>query len=181
MLQKGYRKTTVDGWGTIVTPFFSQPVDCIRLRSEIHEIDTISTSIPIPFQIGIPRNTVEYKWLAKNEHYPVLWITTTLVAGNETVTAVRYRDYYRPGLLNVANNSITSSLIAYPNPSVDGKVTITIPADWKEYTIEVYDMQSRKVLSANNTPSLNMQELSKGNYLGVVNHNGAADFVVLTR
>jgi hypothetical protein len=181
MVQKGYRKTTVDGWGTIVTPFFSQPLNCIRVRSEIHEVDTIATTVPIAFKIGLPRNTVEYKWLANGEHYPVLWITTTVTGGNETVTSVRYRDYYRPGLLHVSNNLKQSSLKAYPNPSIDGLVTITIPAEWKEYTIEVYDMQSRRVLNTNNTPTLHMQELAKGNYLGVVNHDGSKDIIILTR
>lgn len=181
MLQKGYRKTTVDGWGTIVTPFYTTPLNCIRVRSEIHEIDSITLStLPLP-PVGIPRNTVEYKWLANGEHYPALWITTTITGSTETVTSVRYRDYYRPGLLNVNKTTTLTELKAYPNPAVNGIVNISIPVDWKDYSIEVYDLQSKLVLSTSNTPQLNLEILPNGNYLGVIYHNGDRSFVGLTR
>jgi len=165
--QKGYRKTTVDGWGTIKTPFFTTAVNCIRVRSEIHEVDSFTIS-PLP-AMAVPRNTVEYKWLAANEHYPVLWVTATLTGSTETISSVRYRDQYRPGLLSVEQTPALQTLKAYPNPA-SGTVNIDVPATWQNYTVTIYDMQSRVVANYNNTSKLDVLNLAKGNYLAVLQH-----------
>lgn len=165
--QKGYRKTTIDGWGTIKTPFFTTAVNCLRVRSEIHEIDSITIS-PLP-AIAIPRNTVEYKWLATAEHYPVLWVTANMTGSTETITSVRYRDMYRPGLLNVQQASALQTLKAYPNPA-NNTVNIDVPATWQNYTVAIYDLQGRVVANYNNTSKLDVSNLAKGNYLAVLQH-----------
>lgn len=165
--QKGYRKTTVDGWGTIKTPFFTTAVNCIRVRSEIREIDSFTIS-PLP-TIALPRNTVEYKWLATGEHYPVLWVTANITGSTETITGVRYRDQYRPGLLNVEKTPALQVLKAYPNPA-SGIVNIDVPATWQNYTVAIYDMQGRVVANYNNTSKLNVSNLAKGNYMAILQH-----------
>lgn len=165
--QKGYRKTTVDGWGTIKTPFITTAVNCIRVRSEISEIDSFTIS-PLP-TIAIPRNTVEYKWLATGEHYPVLLVTANITGSTETITGVRYRDQYRPGLLNVEQTPVLQVLKAYPNPA-NGTINIDVPATWQNYTVAIYDMQGRVVANYNNTSKLDVSKLSKGNYLAVLQH-----------
>lgn len=165
--QKGYRKTTVDGWGTIKTPFFTTAVNCIRVRSEIHEIDSFTVS-PLP-AMAVPRNTVEYKWLATGEHYPILWVTATLTGSTETISSVRYRDQYRPGLLNVEQAPALQTLKAYPNPA-NNTVNIDVPATWQNYTVAIYDLQGRVVANYNNTSKLDVSNLAKGNYLAVLQH-----------
>lgn len=165
--QKGYRKTTVDGWGTIKTPFFTTAVSCIRVRSEIHEIDSFTIS-PLP-AMAIPRNTVEYKWLATGEHYPILWVTANLAGSTETISSVRYRDQYRPGLLNVEQAHALQTPKAYPNPA-NNTVNIDVPATWQNYTVAIYDMQGRVVANYNNTSKLNVSNLAKGNYLAILQH-----------
>lgn len=165
--QKGYRKTTVDGWGTIKTPFFTTAVNCIRVRSEIREIDSFTIS-PLP-AMGIPRNTVEYKWLAAGEHYPVLWVTANITGSTETITSVRYRDQYRPGLLNIEQAPALKVLKAYPNPA-NYTVNIDVPTSWQNYTVAIYDMQGRVVANYNNTSKLDVSNLAKGNYLAVLQH-----------
>lgn len=165
--QAGYRKTRVDGWGTIVTPYYTSPVNCIRVRSEIHEIDSINFGFPI----GIPRNTVEYKWLVNGDHYPALWVTANVAGGGaETIAVIRYRDIARDVALHtetvVAHDA--TEVKAVPNPAANGLISLAIPQSWKEYSVEVFDMQSKIVLTGRNEPIVNLQNLPSGQYIGRV-------------
>lgn len=164
--QQGYRKNLVDGWGTIVTPYTSAPVNCIRIRSEVHEIDSVSFG---PLNVGLPRTTVEYKWLANGEHYPLLWITASLVGSTETVTSIRYRDMKRqvsPPPNFVANiNGGDYLLKAYPNPANNGIIKLALPAKWAKFTVEVFDLQGRRVAFFNNENEISLQAVPHGTYL----------------
>ena len=105
-IQSGYRITTVDGWGTIKTPFGQ--FDCIRVKSVIKEVDSLSVS---GFNIPIPNNRTEYRWLAKGEKFPILEVVVTTGAlGVGGTTSVRYKDSYRPELF-VNNANFTTSKI----------------------------------------------------------------------
>ncbi|PQJ11010.1 hypothetical protein CJD36_013660 [Flavipsychrobacter stenotrophus] len=177
--QKGYRKTRVDGWGTIVTPFFTTPVNCLRVRSEIHEIDSVTIS---GFPLGFPRNTVEYRWLANGEHYPILWVTTNLTGSTETITTIRYRDMARDLHVGVSTtNRASYNVEAYPNPAVNGVATLKLPVDWKQYHVAVYDMQSKLVLEVDNQNVLNLQALAKGTYVAQVVSGNDVTYVQIVR
>lgn len=87
----GKRVNTVDGWGTITTPYGT--FDCIRVKSVVRSTDTVRTSfIPIPFPIST--NFTEYKWIAKGQKIPILEIVVPQGGGGQTT--VRYRDIVRP-------------------------------------------------------------------------------------
>jgi hypothetical protein len=104
--QSGYRITTVDGWGKITTPYGL--FDCIRVKSVIKEVDSISIS---GFSIPIPNNRTEYKWLAKGEKFPILEVVvTTGGLGVGGTTTVRFKDRYRPELF-VNNANFTTSKV----------------------------------------------------------------------
>jgi hypothetical protein len=104
--QSGYRITTVDGWGKITTPYGL--FDCIRVKSVIKEVDSISIS---GFSIPIPNNRTEYKWLAKGEKFPILEVVVTAGGlGVGGTTTVRFKDRYRPELF-VNNANFTTSKV----------------------------------------------------------------------
>jgi PKD repeat protein len=87
----GKRVYTVDGWGSITTPFGT--FDCIRVKSTIRTTDTVKTAIiPIPFPVT--QNITEYKWLAKGQKIPILEVIVTSGAGGQMNT--KYRDITRP-------------------------------------------------------------------------------------
>ncbi|MCD6011135.1 MAG: hypothetical protein K0Q79_997 [Flavipsychrobacter sp.] len=180
--QQGVRRTRVDGWGTIVTPYFTTPVNCIRVRSVIQEVDSVQfASLPA---IGIPRNTVEYKWLVNGEHYPALWVTASMLGpGGETVNSIRYRDnlqppednavpYVKPGIV---------TLKAYPNPVANGIVTIDVPVTWGGYTIEVYDMQSKLVATFSNSKQLDIHTLPGGQYLARISSGASTGYAQIVK
>lgn len=94
-IQAGSRVSIVDGWGKVTTPFGT--FDALRVKSMVYEIDTIKITSPISFTLPFPNNHVEYRWLAKGIHIPVLEIIMRVAPGIGTVSiqSVRYRDQAR--------------------------------------------------------------------------------------
>lgn len=161
--QQGKRITDVDGWGTIKTPQFPTGVSCLRVRSVVTEIDSISFS---GTAFGMPRKTVDYKWLANGEHYPILWVSANVTGNTETITSIRYRDQYRPITTNIATApQALSILTAYPNPAQGDNMNIALPSDWTNYTIEVFDINGKLLLQQQNRDHFTIQGWSHGNYL----------------
>lgn len=181
--QVGYRKSRVDGWGTITTPYYTTPVACIRVRSEIHEIDSVQFST-FP-AIGFPRNSVEYKWLVSGGHYPALWVTSTLgPGGTETVNTIRYRDNAMP-VTDTASDVpvVTNSIIeinAVPNPAANGMLTLQVPADWHNCYVELFDLNSKPVATFG-TCDINISSLPAGIYIGRVTSGSNVGYVHIVR
>lgn len=108
LVQAGYRINKVDGWGSITTPFKTYS-DVLRIQTTIRETDTMITQFG---NFPIPRNRVEYKWLANGERIPVLEIIGSNNGGNFTPTQIRYRDEYKSflsPLRPVANYSVSKT------------------------------------------------------------------------
>ena len=115
--ETGTRFNTVDGWGTIKTPFGTFP--CIRLKSVTSEVDSVRLTA-LGFNFALPaRVTTSYKWLANGVKIPVLEVTGNVSAftGRFTPTAIKYRDniHFIPPQFNVradfrANRTICTTL-----------------------------------------------------------------------
>jgi hypothetical protein len=109
------RTTEVDGYGSITTPYGTY--NALRIKHDITESDSLyytfpfigATWIPIP----IPASH-EYEWWTNGEKEPILRITTNEILGNETVTAIEYRDIDRH--LDAGINEIELAMDIYPNP-----------------------------------------------------------------
>ncbi|MBC8343925.1 MAG: T9SS type A sorting domain-containing protein [Bacteroidetes bacterium] len=86
----GYRINEVDGWGKITTPYGT--FDCIRLKTTLIASDTVNVG---GSPTGFSNNSVEYKWLAKNQKYPILEIKGMGEGASYVVNEVNYRDVYR--------------------------------------------------------------------------------------
>jgi len=175
--QVGTRKTRVDGWGTIVTPYFSTPQPCIRVRHEITETDSIDIS---GTKFGIPRNTVEYKWLVNGEHYPALWITSNVMGGTETPATIRYRDGVKPVTVSDASPAV-AQLSVFPNPAVNGITKLQLPADFTTYQVEVFDITSKLVVSQGNNATIDLSKCAPGQYLVRVMSEGKTGYAKVVR
>lgn len=186
LTEKGYRKSRVDGWGTITTPYFTTPAPCIRIRSEIHEIDSVSFD---SLSFGIPRVTVEYKYLVNGQHYPAVWATANLLGGVELIYSVKFKDVFRPELnppgppptaVN-GTRAAKEEVTIYPNPAVNGTTTLGVPASWKQFYVDVFDARSRQVANFKNSTELDLQALPQGNYIVRVISGGNIAFVKVVR
>jgi len=175
--QKGYRKTTVDGWGTITTPYYTTPVNCIRVRSEINEIDSVSIG---GTTFGLPRTTIEYKWMTNAAHYPALWVTAISVGGLEINATTRYYDPL-PTSVPTETAQYNEQVKAYPNPVSNGTVHFEIPKHWTQYVIELYDVSGKNVGNAINTNAVDMSALPAGMYIARITAGTATAYVTVCK
>lgn len=84
------RNTTIDGWGTLTTPYGTFNV--LRSKSEVFGYDSVYVD-SLHFGVNIARAKVtEYKWIAKGEEVPVLQINTSTVFGIEVVSQILFKD-----------------------------------------------------------------------------------------
>jgi len=108
------RYSTVDGWGTITTPYGT--FDALRIDHLIQESDSIFMELfgaPLWIPLPIP-DRHEYEWWTNGEKEPVLRITTSVIVGNETVTNIEYRDNYQGS--NAGLEELGAEITLFPNP-----------------------------------------------------------------
>jgi hypothetical protein len=89
--QVGYRINSVEGWGSITTPYGT--FNCLKVKSFIFSADSLNIG---GFPLKFSRRTIEYKWLANGRKIPILEISGNAnAAGAFTPTTVKYRDIPR--------------------------------------------------------------------------------------
>ena len=161
------RMNTVDGWGTLQGPLGDQQV--LRVRSEVSYMDSVHVSFQgFEFGVPIPRQDVEYKWLAASFGAPLLQINTTTnpLTNDETITLVKFRDVPN-GLEQVlaANQPFT----LYPQPA-SNHVTIVNPfANQHNVMLTLCDVTGRMIkdeeVSRNGLVHLDVTDVPGGIYL----------------
>ena len=131
-----HRVNTVDGWGTITTPYGSY--QCIRLKSVVQQEDTIYYTSS-GMGLKLPQNFTEYIWLSKDLPFPILKATVTQF-GSATV---EYADTARQFVGIDKTPSTNSYLKLYPNPSREG-FTINISNSMNEHSnLTILDAQGK--------------------------------------
>jgi len=94
-----YRTNTVDGWGTVTTPYGTF-THCLRVVSNVIQNDTFAIT-----SIGIPAIVTQYrelKWLDSTKAYPVLYVKQAKTGNTYITQAVKYYDihkYFQPQAL----------------------------------------------------------------------------------
>lgn len=172
----GYRITEVDGWGTISTPYGTEP--CIRVVTTQYAIDSIRAMIPIgtftlPLNFGYQNYVRKYQWLTLTEHVPYLEVSGTLLFNNFVANEVRYRDNIRyfTGVNEVAQENI--ALAVYPNPATDKLNFIFTSYGTKE--VAVYDMDGKEIMhhkfenrNTINNNAVDISHIQPGIYAGKI-------------
>ncbi len=143
----GWRKraNTVDGWGTLTTPYGT--FETLRVKTELEQNDSVYID---SLGMGIPvnRETTAYKWLATGMGLPLCE-----VVDNGITQTVSYIDSVR-NILSVSAPALDHRrLRIWPNPAA-GYVTIAGPlvaeSDW---SLQLMDQAGRPVLSASGPPA----------------------------
>ena len=166
--QKRKRVNRSDAWGALTTPFGT--FQTVRVVTRLQDHDSLSFGgISQGFDLPITR---EYKWLAKTQHVPLLTITTTQVAGRETITSVEYRDIYRRIVRLATRDAATEAVLAaYPNPSAVGsQLVLTVPAGNGPLTVSATDLLGRQLFRRSfggSTGLLNLGADAFGTFRGV--------------
>lgn len=162
--QHRHRMTNVDGWGVVKTPFGQ--FDALRIHHVIDELDSIYLNIqgfgmwiPIPVPL-----THEYEWRSTTDKEAVMRIRTNEIQGNETVTAIEYRDNFNG--LGLTESELHVSY--YPNPVVD-ELHISTPelAD-KFFIVDQSGRIWKQVSGSGTTQVIDVSELAAGQYSLIV-------------
>ncbi len=156
--QSRTRTTTVDGWGSVTTPFGT--FNALRVKHVITENDLVNYQgfeIPLP----IP-STTEYEWWANGQKVPVLKMTTVSLLGNEQLTAIEYLDEEIVSA-GIETQALENASV-YPNPTND---QITLKTEETPDFVEILDFMGNVVLS-DKTPSIentySLEKFSAGVY-----------------
>jgi len=163
------RDSEVDGWGSVTTPYGT--FDALRIRHAITEIDSIKLDLfgnPMWIPLPIPDSYI-YEWWANGEKEPVLRIETSLFGGNETVSAIEYRDNYNVALAGI--DEVSADVEVYPNPVVD-ELRVNGLEPNTTYTIV---SAAGAIISQGNLESsgvIPVNELSAGSYSLILLSNG---------
>ncbi len=139
----GYRVTKAEGWGTITTPFGTEP--CLKIVTTQYSQDSIKNTI-IPFPVGFTNNQRSYQWLTTTSKIPYLEVNGNLVGSNFTITQIRYRDNYQVLNSVVESSELENALNFYPNP-VKNELQIENSKNWKK--IEIYNLNGQLLISQN--------------------------------
>jgi len=154
------RYNTVDGWGTLTTPYGTFDALRILSYSEIH--DSLYYEA---YGIGFPmdRTETEYKWYAKNHPIPVLQVV--IRDGMSGSTTITYIDTVRN--LSVADLQNTEVKI-YPNPATDA-VSVQMPKSNFPCEASIFDLSGRELMRVSiESSQLNVSELNPGMYMIVL-------------
>jgi hypothetical protein len=158
-IQHRSRASEVDGYGIITTPLGT--FNALRVHHLILETDSLyidfngfGTWIPIP----VPQVN-EYEWWTNGQKEPLLKISTSTVMGNETVTAIEYRDIYRG--MDAGISELTFSMNLFPNPTSD---LLFVQSNEVWNTGVISDAQGRIMKNLTFTECIDVKELPKGTY-----------------
>ncbi|WP_035841987.1 T9SS type A sorting domain-containing protein [Crocinitomix catalasitica] len=149
------RTASVDGWGTITTPYGT--FDAVRTVAEIEYTDSLRIVFgEIATWIRIPTPTQRiYTWWTNDQKTPILQVTTQILIGTETVSSIEYKDKKRE-VLNV--DDIASERIeVYPNPTSN---FITINTEQILHH-EIIDFNGKVVLTSNEN-TIDLTKLANG-------------------
>lgn len=155
------RDSEVDGWGTVITPYGS--FNAIRIKHTITEIDSLRINFGgSPFWVNLPiPDSYIYEWLTNGEKEAVMRIETRVVAGNEVVSNIEYRDNYL-GLDASIEETSELSVNVYPNPVSDILILDGINGS---FNASVIDLNGQIVKSTESQKTLDVQDLVAGEYI----------------
>jgi len=175
LLVDRHRHNTVDGWGTLTTPYGTY--DVIRLKSEVTEYDSIYLESQ-GTGVGLPYSYTEYKWIGNNQKVPLLMVRDVAEGA-----IVEYVDSIRNTLGVTEKQNNLTRLAVVPNPvktsatlrfSLNKKSNVTLTLiDFSGK--EIWKSPKQELLSGTHETLLDVRQMSLkgGTYLLKVTANNS--------
>jgi hypothetical protein len=175
LLVDRHRHNTVDGWGTLTTPYGTY--DVIRLKSEVTEYDSIYLESQ-GTGVGLPYSYTEYKWIGNNQKVPLLMVRDVAEGA-----IVEYVDSIRNTLGVTEKQNNLTGLAVVPNP-VKNSATLRFSLNKKSnVTLTLIDLSGKEIwkspkqelLSGTHETLLDVRQMSLkgGTYLLKVTANNS--------
>ena len=133
------KSCTVDGWGTITTPYGTFEVLRQKCVNEIYDLFTVDL-----LEIPIEYTATEYRWVAQDEGIPILQVNTQTLLGIETATAVIYKDVITEPVNIVSESSSPEIKLINDGSEVSLSVNFNQPIDME---ISVLNLNGQKVIA----------------------------------
>lgn len=132
------RNSTVEGWGTLITPVGTYNV--LKVKSVLTKVDTLFLdTLGSGFTIPRPEE-IEYKWLAKGGSTPILKIVTTL----GVVSSIEYQANYFVGINEL---SIINDISVFPNPTKEFVQVVFNAKNAGKLVYSIKDINGRFVMN----------------------------------
>jgi hypothetical protein len=148
---------TATGSGTVTLPGGFVHPNSLQLKKSINLTITGSSTASM--------SITQYYYYSSSVKYPILTVEyQTMTSG--TVTSKSSYILVNTAAMTGVNeiNVNNSGPIVFPNPAKD-LVTISLPDNEIASSVEVFDLNGRKVLSAKNSNSIDVSELSRSIYV----------------
>jgi Secretion system C-terminal sorting domain len=141
--EKGHRVNSVEGSGTVITPYGT--FSALKVKSVITSVDTLFIS-SFGFGSNIPRPTrIEYKWLTNGKKIPVIQLNGNLIGGNVSITEVDYIDNVQTTDVADLNKPSISYMAIWPNPTaLQSKISFDLKQNEK-VDISLYNIEGKKI------------------------------------
>ena len=157
-----HRVNSVDGWGTIITPYGS--FSCIRLKSVVQQEDTLYLANS-GAGYKLPQKYIEYTWFAKNMNFPIMQVTVPQSLIGQV--QISYMDSIRQ-FVGITESSKDQSppLLIFPNPAKDHlKIILN---NVQNTSIEIINTQGQQVyyrkIETESTLNINTSSWARGIY-----------------
>jgi hypothetical protein len=160
------RQSTVDGWGTITTPFGT--FDALRVKSTITYTDSVYIDLGFGAQwLPVPTpQDIEYTWWTNGNKIPLLKV----VERNGSPATIEFRGVTDYASINKQDN--TTLFEIYPNPT-NNVLNVNLN-NYKNAQIQVIDITGKILFTTNTTQTVNsvdVSELTKGVYFIKITSN----------
>lgn len=132
------RNSTVEGWGTLITPVGTYNV--LKVKSVLTKIDTLYLDT-LGLGSNFPRpEEIEYKWLAKGGSAPILKIVTTL----GVVSSIEYQ---ANSFVGINELSIINDVSVFPNPTKELVQVVFNSKNAGKLVYSIKDINGRLVMN----------------------------------
>jgi hypothetical protein len=162
------RDATVDGWGSITTPFGT--FDAVRVKSILTytdsiQIDLTGTGNPVWFAIPTPQD-IEYTWWTNNNKIPIL----KMIVRANVATSIEFRD--KVSTVSLKSDNFNHDVIVFPNPAQQ-YLTLSMPVS-KNNNYQIFDLTGKLILTGQATSqntNIDVSHLQKGVYMIKITSN----------
>lgn len=149
------RDWTVEGWGTLITPFMTHN-NVLKVKTTLDQVDSVNY---LGTAFGIPRKIVEYTWYDATYGLPVMKAEGLEVLGTTSITTVRYYDQRFASLPEESENL---KVDLYPNPATD---FISIASKVPITNYQLLDAQGKVIATDSYHQHISVANLESGVYL----------------
>lgn len=149
--QEGERYNTVEGWGSLISPFGT--FDVIKIKTEMFFYDSVYIAADSSnFAFNRPKQT-DYVWICKEYGFPIFNVTLFEQDGNDFITNIEYIDSIRYNTIlktEIKKQTDIAKIGIYPNPYKENAIINYETNSFSDVSVNVFNILGEKVATLTN-------------------------------